>query len=85
MVNTAHPAADVDQQVSAISTWLRSRVAGNDPEPRFCSRPDMPPTAANELVPAVVFMSTPIEAFAAQVDGEAVLKSTSSINRWLQS
>lgn len=85
IVQTAHPAGDVEQQISAISTWLKSRVAGGEAAARFNPRPDMPPAVANEMAPAAVLMSAPIEAFAAQVDGEAVLESTSAINRWLQS
>jgi hypothetical protein len=85
IVQTAHPAGDVEQQISAISTWLRSRMASDETAARFNSRPDMPPAVANEMAPAAILMSTPIEEFAAQVNGEAVLKSTSSINRWLHS
>lgn len=84
IVQTAHPAGDVEQRINAISTWLISRMAGDETAARFNSRLDMPPAVANEMAPAAVLMLTPIEAFAAQVDGEA-LKSTSSINRWLQS
>jgi hypothetical protein len=85
IVQTAHPAGDVEQQISAISTWLRSRMAGDEPAAHFNSRPYMPPAVVNEMAPAAALMLDPIEEFAAQVDGEAELKSTLSMSRWLQS
>ena len=82
---TAHPAGDVEQQISVISTWLRSRMACDNTAAHLISRPVVAPTVPNEKAPATVFVSTLIEAaFAGQVDGEAILKSSSSIDRWLQ-
>jgi hypothetical protein len=81
---TAHPAGDVEQQISAISTWLRSRMAGDENAAHLISRPVMPQSVPNEKAPATAPVSTPIEEFVGQVDSEAELKSSSSINRWLQ-
>lgn len=85
IVETAHPAGDVEQQIGAISTWLRSRMAGDEPAAHFNSRPVRPAAVPKEKTPAAVLISAPIEAFPVQIDGEAVSESTSSIHRWLQS
>ena len=39
IAETAHPAGDVEQQIRAISNWLRSRAPIDEPSKRFASTP----------------------------------------------
>ncbi len=80
---TAHPAGDVEQQIGAISAWLRSRETGGSirvgitqpsvPKPV----PDAPPRPLSEIVPA----STTDNLGSAVISADA----SPSINRWLDS
>lgn len=85
IAETAHPAGNVEQQISAISNWLRSRNSIDEP-----AAPFRPGPATRQTVLEVVALS-PSSAFAHElplvsesVQGMADLPTSSSINRWLK-
>lgn len=82
IAGTAHPAGNVENQISAISNWLRSRVAKNETPICFSSLPTahlaMPGLDARDaLVPPVLPHSGEVVR-----DISSDLRS-SSVNRWL--
>ena len=85
IAETAHPAGNVEQQINAISTWLRSRATIGglpvrlDPPLTVCE------TTQDVAVPPVrVGIAAPLPAQTNQVVGEITEAPISlSINRWL--
>lgn len=94
IAETSHPAGDVEQQIDAISTWLRSRTARTGPIVSIANLLEVDRTAnagatlQHHDVPAPLL--TPSDPAPAEKIGrsgsahEDVAASSSSINRWLQ-
>lgn len=86
IAETAHPAGDVEQQISAISSWLRSRIMidGTPVSPN-------PPLAELQTIvrdvtvpPTLGGIPTPTLSAISRVVGDiAEATTSSSINRWL--
>lgn len=84
ITETAHPAGDVEQQISAISNWLRSRGAIEDGKASFCTRATPKSTTLDvvALSPSSGFGQKPPPA--SESAGEMPnLPNSPSINRWL--
>lgn len=86
IAETAHPAGNVEQQINAISTWLRSRATINGLPVRH-----VPPLAACETAqdvagpPVSVGIAAPLPPPTNQVVDEITEEPISlSINRWLE-
>lgn len=86
IAETAHPAGNVEQQINAISTWLRSRATIDGLPVRFA-----PPLSAYETAQDLaglqvrVGISAPLPPPTNQVVGEFTEAPISlSINRWLE-
>lgn len=84
IAETAHPAGNVEQQISAISQWLRSRGKPSDSHDApgaltACSAPQHVPSSvhADKTIPPYG------SAALAERDGHSV-ETSLSINRWLQ-
>ena len=84
IIDTAHPAGDIEQQILAVSTWLRSRKNAD--------------RARSESCPAVVPLTPSLESLAASNSPRPLAASSAieekevqsinvspSINRWLSS
>lgn len=83
IAETAHPAGDVEQQILAISTWLRSRT-GLEESPVQVSRPlDADHPADIGSVDHVRNLSHPFPTRSDPV-AEEISSESLSINRWLQ-
>lgn len=87
IAETAHPAGDVEQQITAISNWLRSRSTLNEMPPNF-----IPPPAAHLEAQGDDSRSEQASAYAQRLPpssqdvGDITDASiASSINRWLDS
>ena len=83
IAETDHPAGDVEQQIHAISTWLRSR-SGREETPGYAVRrfEALQPGSAESVHQAhPTARSTPAPNDPAPHGGE---ESSSSIKRWLQ-
>lgn len=79
---SGHPAGDVEQQINAISTWLRSRCAGDNEHVRPVQSP---------LVSVTQHVAQPTTKEATQPPSPQSLESplistdaSPSISRWLQ-
>ncbi len=82
---TAHPAGNIEQQISAISTWLRSRATIHELQGRL-DRPPGQCEAAQDVagLPASRGLAAPLSLPCNQVLGENTEAPISfSINRWL--
>lgn len=94
IAETGHPAGDVEQQIDAISTWLRSRTAHTGTIVSVANQLQVDRTvnAGGTLqhrdVPAPLFKCSdlaPAEMIGrSDSASEEVAASSSSINRWLQ-
>lgn len=94
IAETGHPAGDVEQQIDAISTWLRSRTAHIGTIVSVANQFEVDGTlnAGGTLqchdVPAPLLTRSdpaPAETIGRSDSApEAVAASSSSINRWLQ-
>ena len=85
IAETAHPAGDVEQQIIAISNWLRSRTTIDGISERLAPQLAAPPTAWDlGGRPAIGDVPTPIPMPSSQDVGDATDGPISlSINRWL--
>jgi hypothetical protein len=84
IIDTAHPAGDIEQQILAVSTWLRSRKNADmvRSEPSLAVMPLKPPL---ESLPASG-SPRPFTASSAIQEKEVLSIDVSpSINRWLTS
>jgi hypothetical protein len=86
IAETAHPAGNVEEQINAISTWLRSRATIDGMPVRLD-----PPLSAYETAqdvagpPVRVGVAAPLPPRTNQVVGEITEAPISlSINRWLE-
>lgn len=82
---TAHPAGNIEQQISAISTWLRSRATIHELQERL-DRPPGPCKTAPDIAGLLVKGGTavPSSSPSSQLGGESTEATISlSINRWL--
>jgi len=94
IAETGHPAGDLEQQINAISTWLRSRTTHARPIVNIANqlKVDRTVNAGGTLqhhdVPTpLLTLSEPAPAETIGRSGSAheeVAASSSSINRWLQ-
>lgn len=84
IAETAHPAGDVEQQISAISNWLRSRGAIEDGKAPFCTRATPKSTTLDVVArsPSSEFAQEPPTA-SESAGGMTDFPNSSSINRWL--
>lgn len=94
IAETGHPAGDVEQQIDAISTWLRSRTAHTGTIVSVANQLEVDRTVnaggllRHHDVPAPLL--TPSDPAPAETIGRSdsapdeVSVSSSSINRWLQ-
>jgi hypothetical protein len=83
IAETAHPAGDVEQQIMAVSTWLRSR--GKAEEIRDESAPVVVPKAtqtSSALLPGETLR--PAATAASSEDKGSLSEASPSISRWLQ-
>jgi hypothetical protein len=81
---TAHPAGDVEQQISAISNWLRSRTTIDGISGRLDAQLAAPTARYVAGRPAIGDAPTPTPMPPIQGIGDATEGSISlSINRWL--
>lgn len=83
IAETGHPAGDVEQQIYAISTWLRSRSMSIETVIRTTSLLEVERTTDTENTDLVrdTAVSTPAQSGPAL---EETASSSSSIKRWLQ-
>jgi hypothetical protein len=83
IAETGHPAGDVEQQIHAISTWLRSRTGGEQTLGHVAHRvgPDRPVEAV--ITRQMRDMSTHMPARSDSAPEETA-GTSSSIKRWLQ-
>jgi hypothetical protein len=85
IADTAHPAGNVEQQINAISTWLRSRATIDGLPVRL-----EPPLAECETAKDAaglmrVDVAAPLPSLTSQVvDAITEAPISSSINRWLE-
>jgi hypothetical protein len=94
IAETGHPAGDVEQQIQAISTWLRCRATSTEQIPDAAKPPEVTRTIVTEGTRQFrdVQSSMPARthpAPAGAIDGndaapDALDASSASIKRWLQ-
>lgn len=86
IAETAHPAGNVEQQINAISTWLRSRATIDGLPVRLEPPLAVCETAQDVARPPVRFsVAAPLRPPPNQVVGEITEAPISlSINRWLE-
>lgn len=86
IAETAHPAGNVEQQISAISNWLRSRKSIEASGAPFRPEPATRETVLDVVAPSpssAFFHELPLAS--ESVQGTTDLPTSPSINRWLQS
>jgi hypothetical protein len=84
IAETAHPAGDVEQQINAISNWLRARGSIEDGKAPFCIQATPKSTTLDVVArsPSTGFAQEPPPG-SESAGGMTDLPNSSSINRWL--
>lgn len=87
IAETAHPAGDVEQQITAISNWLRSRSTLNEMPVPFIPQPAAHPAAVGGDRPSAQGNASAqrVPSSNQEVRNITEASTASSINRWLDS